>query len=410
MDELVLSERIGIFLSNYTAIQAEGQVAEQLRRQFVNDFPIDRIPDLTLEEYTIGSGDSNTFCYRIELELEVLGRIGGQSASKQYGVYFDKNANKYKPTKTRFGENLDKAFPQVKVTILNLLNNAENQNYLAIAKANLPDLYRGKLLSVYFPQQYLNVFSKEHIDHYNGVFGTDGADYEQLKLEQRKQRLVDFKNGHNIMRTWTLWEYMRFLYSAIGRPGEKNDTGSLTKEIGTTLPAIDDLKITEFEGVVTTVPDRDKTKTKGSKKSKPRKPNYEERQRENIILGARGEKIAMKFEAARLKKEGEASLINKLKQVSVDDDTLGYDILSWESKKVKRYIEVKSTKREPGVANFIITANELYQANLLSNYYIYVVFKANTSNPVVWMLKKPFVNEQKVRMTPINYQVEIFSK
>jgi hypothetical protein len=57
--------------------------AEKLRADFVTDYPIARINTLTLDEYVIGKGAYNrSFCYRIERDMDSLGRILGANAFK----------------------------------------------------------------------------------------------------------------------------------------------------------------------------------------------------------------------------------------------------------------------------------------------------------------------------------------
>src|SRR5579872_683220 len=62
--------------------------AERLRQRFTRDYSFTRIPKLALDEYVIGKGKDNlSFCYRLERELDDLGRILGATADK-FGVYY----------------------------------------------------------------------------------------------------------------------------------------------------------------------------------------------------------------------------------------------------------------------------------------------------------------------------------
>ena len=55
--------------------------AEQPRRQFVADFPLETIARLALDDYVIGKGAGNwSFCYRLERDMDSLGRILGATA------------------------------------------------------------------------------------------------------------------------------------------------------------------------------------------------------------------------------------------------------------------------------------------------------------------------------------------
>ena len=69
---------------------------EKLRLKFTNDYKIKQIIDLKLEEYVVGMGKKDTFCYRIETELDELGDIHGSPAIK-FGVYFGIRGGDKKP-------------------------------------------------------------------------------------------------------------------------------------------------------------------------------------------------------------------------------------------------------------------------------------------------------------------------
>ena len=90
---------------------------EKLRLKFTNDYKIKQIIDLKLEEYVVGMGKKDTFCYRIETELDELGDIHGSPAIK-FGVYFgirggDKKP-KYHVSESKYGKNPNKALEIIK--------------------------------------------------------------------------------------------------------------------------------------------------------------------------------------------------------------------------------------------------------------------------------------------------------
>ncbi|EMR73968.1 protein of unknown function (DUF3883) [Thermoplasmatales archaeon SCGC AB-539-N05] len=102
----------------------------------------------------------------------------------------------------------------------------------------------------------------------------------------------------------------------------------------------------------------------------------------------------------------------KIEWVSKSDDTLGYDILSYDEDGKKKHIEVKSTNQSPDSnANFLISSNQYRKAEELENYYFYIVFNAKTSSPKVWKIKKPLQYENRgLTLSPINYRVIINTK
>lgn len=57
------------------------------------------------------------------------------------------------------------------------------------------------------------------------------------------------------------------------------------------------------------------------------------------------------------------------------DDSLGYDVLSYELDGIPRYIEVKTTKENRSDRfSFHISRNELEKSKVLKNYWIYQIF------------------------------------
>jgi len=125
--------------------------------------------------------------------------------------------------------------------------------------------------------------------------------------------------------------------------------------------------------------------------------------------------LVLEREREYLKKIGRIDLIDKLKHTSNEDDSAGYDILSFDKKGNKKYIEVKSTTLKvpnvpnvPNVHHFFISSNEYEKAKSLKNYYIYFVFETNTKNPKISELKRPFdLPDSEIEVSPANYDVKI---
>ena len=63
---------------------------KELREEFVKSFPIDKLSEMTLDQYAAGKHDpkiDNTFCYWIEFRTVKLGSIRGGGAAK-FGIYW----------------------------------------------------------------------------------------------------------------------------------------------------------------------------------------------------------------------------------------------------------------------------------------------------------------------------------
>jgi hypothetical protein len=111
--------------------------------------------------------------------------------------------------------------------------------------------------------------------------------------------------------------------------------------------------------------------------------NYEARNTHLKRIGDRGEAIVLAMEKNRLTQAGKQHLAAKIEHIAEKDDSVGYDILSFDETGAERPIEVKATTAPDLRLGFCITANELEQAATLPNYHIYFVFAAMSRKPRV---------------------------
>lgn len=104
-----------------------------------------------------------------------------------------------------------------------------------------------------------------------------------------------------------------------------------------------------------------------------KKINYLERARRNAITGSKGEELVLKEERKRLIREGRSDLAVRVKRVSIEDDSLGYDIHSFNADGTNRFIEVKTSESKSDTISFYLSSNEHKKALTLESYYIYYV-------------------------------------
>ncbi len=137
---------------------------------------------------------------------------------------------------------------------------------------------------------------------------------------------------------------------------------------------------------------RDIHETQQRKEARPYKTDYTERSRSNAITGSKGEELVLKHEVERLTKSGYKDLADKVNRVSVDDDSKGYDVLSFEKDGKERYIEVKTSTSKSNTIRFFMSQNEYSAARNLPNYFIYYVDGVNERTPRITTLKDPIKN------------------
>lgn len=219
--QIQMKNHMDQFKKKLPEFQKKEKELELIRSQFVSDYSMQKIIRLTKEEYVVGLGTNNSFCYRLETELQGLGNIRGVSARK-FGLYYgtsgDDKEQKYRVTK-KFGEEPDEALEKIKEQIVLLCMAGESKDNDAIRKSELGPLFRGKILSTFLPEDYLAIFADEHLDYFMDRLGIGAVDNDDILDKQRK--LVEWKQSQDELKDLSNFLYTRFLYSTFGRPFEE---------------------------------------------------------------------------------------------------------------------------------------------------------------------------------------------
>lgn len=142
--------------------------------------------------------------------------------------------------------------------------------------------------------------------------------------------------------------------------------------------------------------------------SRAHRPDYIADQQANQELGLRGELLVLRTEQEKLTTAGRSDLAAKVRHVSVlENDTAGYDILSFEQDGTKRFIEVKTTRGALD-ADFFISANELAFAR--SHQELYHLYRLYDYSDELDSAKFYVVNgapdaNLHLRLVPTNFKV-----
>lgn len=380
----------------------------KVRDSFVRYYTPKRINEMPLDHYAIGNylpKRGYNFCYTLERNLDGLGRIIGATSIK-FGIYYGKvrsdQTDKYRFSK-KFGTTKDAAYEQVKKSIIELITAGKKEDIKTIINNRFSPMFKGKILSTYFPDKYLNIFSDEHLEYFLMKLNLDTEELIWSDAVVKRDALVEFKNNDSEMKNWSLDIFSSFLYETFGRPARENETSDKRKGV------LNDYRTPDFPTIIkpewiemnieepNSVPPKAKTKPKSN-------PDYEKEARKLKKYGDRGEKIVLDMELDKLSKK--PNLAKKVKKAKYD--YLGYDIKSYEENGTPIYIEVKATTSKVGSANFYLSANELEKAKELPNYKIYMVFDILSTKPKVWVIPNPFKpKNNKVSMIATSYKVTI---
>lgn len=153
------------------------------------------------------------------------------------------------------------------------------------------------------------------------------------------------------------------------------------------------------------IPKRRKRKTNNTTMTQKSisKKDYVKVAEKNIKIGYEGEKLVCNYEINKLKQIGREDLVEKIKWVSKEDDSKGYDIVSYNvegDNEVEIYIEVKTTTNS-NESTIYISKNELDNLKNKPNYYIYRVCIKKDVSTMFIMNAEQF--EKKYSLETQNY-------
>jgi len=379
--------------------------AEKKRRKFVADFPISKIRSMDIDDYVIGKGaDNRSFCYRLERDMDSLGSIRGGNAFK-FGVYFGQtstDSSRIYRSSDIWGSNPHEAFPLVINAIASLLESAVTGDRTAVVKNRLSVMFKGKILFLYFPEQFVPIYSEVHLNFFIAQLDIKGSFKSPTDMQRA---LMEYRETWPELVKQPIPLFMRFLYDIFGHPeDEKPQTG-----VTTNTPLLDDaIKGAQFIPqlpAMSAIPDTPKTKN-----GKAKKTDFEKHQKQSKRTGDRGELIVIALEEIRLIQAGKPELASSIEHISQKNDSAGYDILSFNEDGTPRQIEVKATQGSNLDRGFYISVNELEQSRVLNNYYIYFVFSTMTTKPRIHPVKHPVLNGTGFDLQPITFYVRVKAK
>lgn len=169
------------FDSKESRLEREKQ--KQLLSEFHEAFPKEKLKELTLESYSIGTGENDSFCWWIERGLQILGYyFPGSSLS--YKVYWSKSKEEY--SKHGFVKDIEDdelAMKMVAETLYELVNNGNTDQ----AFERFGNSFILKVLQSYYPDEYFPINSEKAIKNALKLF--DSYD-DTLSLLDQNRRLT----------------------------------------------------------------------------------------------------------------------------------------------------------------------------------------------------------------------------
>lgn len=349
-------------------------IAAQARGEFLKAFPLKSLPRLKLDDYVIGH-QRPTFCTHVEVKTRPWANIQG-ATSEKFGIYFGKTKTdlqkKYRFTR-RFGETRDDAFRSVKAALIELirLGQAAQLVFAEIDKNPLSQMFKAKILSLYFPDRFLNVCSADHLK----MLGTEFGFGNDRPSSEYQHLLLAAKFSNTTTRTWSNPKFMSYLYQTY-LPGDG-------KKSAVTVLA--------------------------PKKKVHRKINFEDIQEQRDRIGKAAEDYALEWERRRLEGIGFAALVSKIEDRR-DRPRYGYDFLSHTSPKQQRFIEVKAIGKLPSGEGhrFFLSDNEYIVSTSdehRGTYFFYLVFFDSAGEPLELRPMRADEIYKQSEMSPASYVI-----
>lgn len=320
------------------------------RGEFIHAFPMNKLKNISLDEYVIGK-NTPSFCAWVEPKTKTWANIMGATALK-FGIYYGKTASdtarQYRFSQ-KFGNSKEEAFHNVKNALLLLVNAGKSKDFEAIDENPLSQMFKAKIISLYFPEIYLNVCSEEHLRKIASKLQLPSSSF----ISEYQNLLYEEKLKNNVTKDWSNPKFMAFLYDKFMG---KHLSPLWTKEI-----------------------------KKPPKKKIRRRINFEDSQANRDAIGKISEEFAIAWEKNRLVGLGYEALVQKIKDRR-DIPSYGYDILSFSAPEKERYIEVKSLgfDRQEECFRFFISDNEFKTSQSSAygpDYYFYLVRYGKDGKP-----------------------------
>ena len=365
----------------------------ELRDEFVTRFNISKLISMPIDDFVIGRSQidetgKNAFCYVLETQMRELGEMRGATVDK-FGVWFSKDG-KYEHT-SKYGDNIEDAYKSVIKAICELIVAGNKDDYQSIEKSLIPPLFKGKILSTYYPEKYIPIFKEDDVDKFLNILDITYDVHEYNTLEKKKRLLKTFKNSHDVLSKYSDYYFVRFLYGSYKKE---------LKEEHTVNGEIDyNFEIVDFDYIGKHVTERRNI-------YRSRETDYERINRNKKDIGNRGENAVLKFEKNNLISLGLYELANRV-ELS-DNDAAGFDIISYNPDGTEKHIEVKTNSGSSNkVMDFYLTDNELDKMENDPCYNLYYLFNIK-KNPKIHIVNKKILSEQKdILLQPVLYKVTI---
>lgn len=189
---------------------------EELYNDFNEQFPLENLKDITLDQYT--NLDKTSFCYWLEAKTEALGSIWGGSSYK-FGIYKRDNTIKvdtrlaYKSNGVyswvgKYGNTAQEVFEKIRFIIYEIATAANEGRYEEIDSKDfdLGNAYKWKIAYLYSRKNLIGIFRPENLRTAAEIKGMEQT--RKKSISEIHQFLMRKKSD-----TQTIFEYSNELWA-----------------------------------------------------------------------------------------------------------------------------------------------------------------------------------------------------
>ena len=204
-------------LSNFIDVEEKNIV---LREKFLQEYPLERIKNLTIDEYALGTKSyKESLSYKLEFgEYKFAGPgIGGSTAAK-FGIYVNSN-HEYVHGRDVISD-INSFWPQFISQLYSFLKDYDEaeEQFKTVEKYPLlkgMSMVLTKLLFIYYPTKFLNICSKKNLELLMNCFGykyDKNMQAEELSfiLNKNIRKDVSVVNDNNPQYVGaSLWKFIK---------------------------------------------------------------------------------------------------------------------------------------------------------------------------------------------------------
>ncbi|MDE6760599.1 MAG: HNH endonuclease [Lachnospiraceae bacterium] len=170
------------------------------REKFLSRYPIESIPNLTIEQYLLGD---DSFSHWLHYGLSHIADIKGVAYPHTFGVYTTKKSSQILLSSSykEFWPDYEKAFIYLKKEIVNFLEDIRQKNYNDLKKYKINSIIKNMLMIVYFYDRFVPVCTNPAIDKCLKSVSISIA--KKASMVDKNLALVEWKNDVPKLAGWS---------------------------------------------------------------------------------------------------------------------------------------------------------------------------------------------------------------